>query len=469
MSYSQPLNATGKSFRPRALAAALALTPLLAIAGNAHAQSDDRIAELERQLQALQQQLEEHKQEQQKINEQVVPAKGGVVATTNGRTLTFKSTDGDFSFNVGGRLQADAGFYDENRNAFGDGTDIRRLFLDVRGTVGQHWNYRYQYDFARSAGADSNKRGIRDAWIQYTGFGPHLVTVGNFKAPLGLEHLQSGLGTTFIERGVTDLFSPDRRLGIGYSTSGSNWSTAWGVFGERAEGAASGADGDEGWDVNGRFTLAPVNDGTNIVHLGIAGRFHKPEDSTTELRFSSRPESNVNAARVVDTGTVQGVDDFYSIGLEAGAVFGPFSVQSEYIGTRLNRSGTSPAGLGYDNADLNAWYVYASYTLTGEPRTYRADTGVFDRPRVANPVGKGGIGAWEVALRYSSADLTDADVLGGELENLTFGLNWYALDNLRFSANYIHVLDVKHTAGGPAYALDGLDLNALLVRAQIDF
>lgn len=459
-----------KAFRPRALAAALALAPLVAIASNAQAQGDDRIAELERQLRALQQQLEEHKQEQQKINEQVLPAKGGVVATTNGRSLTFKSTDGDFSFNVGGRLQADAAFYDENRDAFGDGTHIRRLFLDVRGTVGENWNYRYQYDFARQGGSDSGSRGIRDAWIQYTGLGPHLITVGNFKAPLGLEHLQSGLGTTFIERGVTDLFSPDRRLGVGYSTSGSNWSTAWGVFGERAEGTASGADGDEGWDVNGRFTFAPVNDGTNIVHLGIAGRFHKPEDSFTELRFSSRPEVNVNAARVVDTGTVQGVDEFYSLGLEAGAVFGPFSVQGEYIGTRLSRSGSHPiTGNRYDNADLNAWYVYASYTLTGEPRTYRVNTGVFDRPRVASPVGKGGIGAWEVALRYSSADLTDADVLGGELENLTFGLNWYALDNLRFSANYIHVLDVKQTAGAPAYALDGLDLDALVLRAQIDF
>lgn len=68
-------------------------------------------------------------------------------------------------------------------------------------------------------------------------------------------------------------------------------------------------------------------------------------------------------------------------------------------------------------------------------------------------------------MRYSSADLTDGSVIGGELENLTLGLNWYALDNLRFSANYTHVLDVDR----PGHALDGLDLNALTVRAQIDF
>ncbi|MCK9563508.1 MAG: OprO/OprP family phosphate-selective porin [Bacteroidales bacterium] len=451
-------------FKKKALAVGvIALLPLLGHAKGLDSDADERIQRLEQQVQLLLQELEQQKaalgKQQEQIQETVAQPKSNVVATTNGRSLVFKSVDDDFSFQVGGRLQADAAFHDASGGTdFGDGTAIRRLFLDVRGTVGENWNYRYQYDFARPGGSDSGSRGVRDAWIQYTGFGPHQITLGNFKAPLGLEHLASGLATTFIERGVTDLFSPDRRLGIGYNTSGSNWSTALGVFGERAEGDV-GAEGDEGWDLNGRFTFAPVNDANNILHLGIAGRFHKPEDSTNELRFSSRPETNVTGVRVVDTGVIAGVDDFYSLGLEAGAVFGPFSVQGEYIGTKLNRQ----SGLG--DVDLNAWYAYASYTLTGEPRTYRASTGVFDRPRVSNPVGQGGLGAWEVALRYSSADLSDANVIGGELENLTLGLNWYALDNLRFSANYTHVLDVDRA--GNLY--DGLDLNTLTVRAQIDF
>ncbi len=450
------------NFTKKALAVAVLTTLPFAAQAKLDSDADERIQRLEHQVRILRQELEQQRaalgKQQQQLEESTVPAKGAVLATTNGRALSFKSVDNDFSFQVGGRLQADAAFHDASGADFGDGTNIRRLFLDVRGTVGQHWNYRYQYDFARPGGSDSGARGIRDAWIQYTGLGKHQITLGNFKAPLGLEHLQSGLGTTFIERGVTDLFSPDRRLGIGYNTSGSNWSTALGVFGERAEGDV-GAEGDEGWDLNGRFTFAPLNEANSILHLGIAGRFHKPEDSTNELRFSSRPETNVTGVRIVDTGVIPGVDDFYSIGLEAGWVAGPFSLQGEYIGTRLKR------GSGLDNVDLNAWYVHGSYTLTGEPRTYRASTGVFDRPRVSSPVGKGGIGAWEVALRYSSADLSDANIVGGEFENLTLGLNWYALDNLRFSANYTHVLDVDR----PGSIYDGLDLNTLTLRAQIDF
>ncbi len=438
------------SFPAWVLLGGLAAAP--ALAGTA-AQADARLTQLEEELQALQQRLA--------VQEQQLQARAGatVATTTNGRNLSFRTADGDYAFQVGGRLQVDAAVHDAGSGTdFSDGTAIRRLFLDVRGTFSEHWRYRYQYDFVRPGGSDRGARGVRDAWLQYTGFGPHLVTVGNFKAPLGLEHLSSGLGTTFIERGLTDLFSPDRRLGVGVSSSGANWSGAWGVFGERAEGVV-GTEGDEGWDLNGRFSLAPLNSGGQVLHFGVASRLHKPRDSTNELRFSSRPETNVTGVRVIDTGVVAGVDDFYSFGLEAGLVLGAFSAQGEYIATKLNRSS------GLSDADLSAWYIYASYTLTGEPRRYQSQTGTFDRPRVANPVGKGGKGSWEVAARFSSADLNDADIQGGRFDNLTLGLNWYAVDNLRFSANYTQALKLDR-AGSP---YDDLSLKALTARAQVDF
>jgi phosphate-selective porin OprO/OprP len=47
-----------------------------------------------------------------------------------------------------------------------------------------------------------------------------------------------------------------------------------------------------------------------------------------------------------------------------------------------------------------------------------------------------------MALRYSTVDLTDADIDGGEAYAVTLGLNWYATPTLRFSANYVDVLEV---------------------------
>ncbi|MDR6306728.1 phosphate-selective porin [Nitrobacter vulgaris] len=50
----------------------------------------------------------------------------------------------------------------------------------------------------------------------------------------------------------------------------------------------------------------------------------------------------------------------------------------------------------------------------------------------------GGIGAWEIAARYSYMDLNDNLVFGGKQNNVTVGLNWYLNDNMRVMFNWIH-------------------------------
>lgn len=174
------------------------------------------------------------------------------------------------------------------------------------------------------------------------------------------------------------------------------------------------------------------------------------------MRFRERPEVRVDGARLVDTGNIAGVDDSQSYGLEFAGVYGPFSVQSEFIQTKLKRDGAS-------DLDFDGWYAYASYFLTGESRAYK--NGIFDRTKPKSPVGKGGYGAWEVAARYSTLDLNDDTVTGGELDNVTLGVNWYATDNIRFAANYVNVLDVDR----PGNANDDLDGDIFAVRAQVDF
>ncbi|MEE8159192.1 MAG: porin, partial [Dehalococcoidia bacterium] len=49
----------------------------------------------------------------------------------------------------------------------------------------------------------------------------------------------------------------------------------------------------------------------------------------------------------------------------------------------------------------------------------------------------GGLGAWEVAARYSNLDLNDASIGGGKMHNLTFGLNWYLNPNVRWMVNAV--------------------------------
>ena len=55
-------------------------------------------------------------------------------------------------------------------------------------------------------------------------------------------------------------------------------------------------------------------------------------------------------------------------------------------------------------------------------------------------------GVWEVAARFSTVDLTDGDVRGGEVRDLTLGVNWYlnSTSKLKFNWIYSRVEDTGH-------------------------
>ncbi len=88
---------------------------------------------------------------------------------------------------------------------------------------------------------------------------------------------------------------------------------------------------------------------------------------------------------------------------------------------------------------FHTFYVSGSYALTGEMRQYRHDLGTIRRirPRHEFRDGSGGLGAFEVAFRYSRIDLNDRDIAGGTLNDLTFAFNWYPTYPTRVSFNMI--------------------------------
>ena len=113
---------------------------------------------------------------------------------------------------------------------------------------------------------------------------------------------------------------------------------------------------------------------------------------------------------------------------------------------------------GKKDADFKGWYIYGSYVLTGESRVWDMPSATYSRP---SPKNAGG--AWEVALRFDQLDLDDtgAAISGGEMQTTTLGLNWYPVNNVRFSANAIQVSSKK------AGAED--NPNILQMRAQVAF
>lgn len=436
----------------------LAITATLAL-GAAHAADTPpadlesmqrRLEQLETLVGTLRSELDAERSARQKMESATV-----IRPVSDGKSLKMQSPSGDFSFQVGGRIDVDAAHYKEDKQALGDGTDFRRARMYMRGTLARDFDYLFEYEFADST---VRNKGITDAWLRYKGWAPALITMGNFKEPFGMEQLTSDNTTLFLERGVNDVLTPGRAIGIEARTAGSQWSAAAGLFGEKPDSDVD-KEGDEGWDMAARATYAPLLTPDAIVHLGAGVRRHQPEDSTNALRFRSRPESNITGVYLVDTGVLANTDDFVSTNGELAGLWGPVTFQSEYMHTALDRNGPAK------NADFSGWYAQMAWLLTGERRPYKVAEGVFDRVQPLGSVGLGGIGAWELASRLSEVDLSDRDVVGGRERNLTMAINWYLTSNIRLMLNYIRVLELDRSGN----AADGDEPSIWGARMHVDF
>lgn len=372
-----------------------------------------------------------------------------VVISTKGK-LQFESADKDFKLRLGGRIMLDGAVYNEDKTPLGNQAEVRRARLYMSGTLWRAWQFKTQFDFA------GDKVSAKDVYLKYTGFKPATITVGHFKEPFSLEGSTSSRYVTFMERSLIDIFSPVHSLGLGLNTNGSNWSAAGGLFADGVDdNEPTGID--ESYALTGRFTYAPILAETNVLHFGASASHRELSEGNNSLKLGARPEAHTADQKLVSTGTLNNVDSINRYNLEAAWVQGPLSIQGQYMKFDVSRN------TGLSDLSFDGYYVEGSWFLTGESRVYNHKKGVFGYPKVKSIAGMGGIGAWQLALRFSSLDLTDGAVIGGEEQNLTAGLNWYATPNMRFTANYTKVLDVDR----PGSIHDGDEPSLFQVRAQV--
>ncbi len=375
----------------------------------------------------------------------------GLVLDTGSSALKLKSADGNFKFQVGGRVMVDAAYYDEDVTPLGSGAELRRARLFAKGTVYHDWFYKAQVDFA------GNEVSLKDFYLGYSGLGAMNITLGNQKEPFSLEELTSSKYITFMERGLPNAYAPGRNTGIAIGTKADRWGLEAGYYWAGVEN--SNSPDKDSTSVTGRLHFAPVLSDSSVVHIGGAASYRKANGDDT-VRFRERPESHVTSTRLVDTGDIADYDSQTLYNFEAATVFGPFSLQGEYTKTNVDNGGEDPS---YDG-----WYVYGSWFITGEHRPYKGSNGTFGRVKPKSVVGKGGHGAWEVAARYSSINLDDSGIEGGEESNVTLGLNWYATPNIRFMGNYIYARTDPTSV--EKYPDSGDEkVNIFQVRGQIDF
>ncbi|MFP5356905.1 MAG: OprO/OprP family phosphate-selective porin [Gammaproteobacteria bacterium] len=341
--------------------------------------------------------------------------------------LTIKTEDGRFEGKLGGRIHFDGNLIDgdENGRSDADISDVffRRARLTLSGKA-YGWEYKFEQDFAGGAPSE------RDLYIA-TKFGPGKVYLGQFKHYNGMEEMTSSNEITFMERPYVQAnFFGNQQFGMGLGYKGGIGKAgtyAFSVQNSKVDG--DGNNSNEDLYTSARLTYAPLLADASVVHLGLS---YANENINTE-RFTGNPPVSAGdtggainiqyAGRSV--GSVSLLNNYNEatfVGLEAATVQGPFYLQAEYA------LGKADFLAGNPSQDTAAYYVQASWHVTGESKPYKS--GVFKSVKPA----KAG-GAVELKARYEFAE--NKDRVDAEVEAFTVGANWYVNPNVRFMLEYI--------------------------------
>ncbi|MCL4218842.1 MAG: hypothetical protein KJ052_17805, partial [Candidatus Hydrogenedentes bacterium] len=391
-----------------------------------------QVYELNKQLRQLEVQLEEDKKTEAEKAKQLPKIK------VDSDGLAIGSADGAFQLRVRARAGYDIAWFDQDDElvrAVGDeqdGTGFRFARIRLQGKLYDDFNFLTEYDFAGESGEDTPK--FRDVYLEYTaipyGGGREMsFRAGHYREPFSLEELTPIPYRTFVERSLANVFVPSRNAGLQLSDAllgepkKERLTWAVGAFKDTDDWpSGNDSDEDQGYQITGRVTGLPwySDDGRKLLHLGVAYSLRNPDGA--RVNYGVRPESRLAQFRYIDPDNLPQsfrlrdarADDVDLLGLEAATVLGPFSLQGEYI--RSDVETTFGGDLAFDG-----YYVQASYFLTGENRPYRNDRGSFDRvipERNFNWKMRDGWGAWEVTARYSSVDLSDRPIWGGEQDSI---------------------------------------------------
>lgn len=400
------------------------------------------------------------------------------------------------SVTINGVFQADGVAFnqtEESRQAYGrieSGADIRRARLSAKGAVTDRMDYFLQLDFAFFGHPT-----FADVWVDFKEAGPlGTVRIGQWKQPFGLETVSSFRYTTFMERSSTfQAFAPFRHLGVGFYDHAEDLNSTWALSylrtGQDQFAGSLSTDGGNG--LAGRYTRLLFYDdecGDDYLHLGAGYFLNAPPNG--RIRYRSIPEIYVGEFVVpagepigtsgqpipdvangtpffVDTGALTDTSLTQTLGSETLWVRGPWSWQTEAMGSFVD---TASVGNGF----LYGAYTQVGYFLTGEHRPYDRVSGTIDRVEPFSPLTRGssGLGAWELAARWSYLDLTDREINGGGMQNFTFGMNWYVNRNCKCVFNYVHSwAESRPLRNGSFIGGDSIDsqTDAFAVRCQVDF
>ena len=345
-----------------------------------------------------------------------------------------------------------------------EGGEIRGLRVGAVGTLNMFdrpWVYTI-FGATNAFDKGFNEEGLDNfSWFDWRLDVPFIadtvLSIGKQKEPISGERVQSMIYNHMHERtAVADALMPSRNVGIVWNGAGALPYSTWavGVFNDWF-------DADQDFDDSatqyiGRATWAPLrtDDDSSLLHVGLGYRYSNAKEG---FRFRTEPEFNQSPA-FVDTGfgTATGMlpaDNLQTWNAELSWRRGPFWIASEYTSTAVDNPDLA-------NPDFDGYWIAGSWVLTGEMRPYNKKSGTFGSVPIAKTVYQGGKGAWEATARWSTIDLGDGLVEGGEMDIASLGLSWWLTPFFSVGMNYRYIWNTRLGVEGTS---SGLNTRVLLL------
>jgi phosphate-selective porin OprO/OprP len=453
-----------KPFRLRTMAGLLLAGSLIVASSAAFAQDDvtqirEQVEELDQKIRVL--------QRLQEIDKEKAVAKAGDTARAFAGNSGFglRSADGASEIRLRGLLQADSRWYGNSEvGSTADTFTLRRVRPIFEGKFAGIYGFRITPEFA------GNATGLQDAYVDGNFSGPFRVRIGKFKAPFGLERLQSGASLAFNERAFPTNLAPNRDNGVQ-------------IFGELPAGVieyqlallngvvdnGSGiSDNNGGKDFVGRVFAHPFrnSDWDYAKGLGIGVAYSRGSQRGTA--GSSSLPTFLSPGQQTFASYVAGAfanGDRERISPQFYYYYGAFGVLGEYAVSRQEVA----LGAAVSEIKNDAFQVQLSWVAFGGDASYRGVT-----PRENFDWSNGAWGALELVARYSELELDDAAFSAGLLnlnssarkaQDAGVGVNWYLNQRVKLQLNY----DQTSFERGAAAGADRIDEKVLFTRVQVAY
>lgn len=428
-----------------ALLAATALS--ITAATPAAAQS---VEDLQKQINMLQKQIEKLAKSQEKA--QATEAK---VDKASDPAFGFKLANGN-AVNITGRMISDYAIAsDKNDTSDVNAADIRSIQFGVKGKAFKKIGYAFVGEFA------DNKTSVQDAYIQYLGEG-FKVTVGNSKEPIMQDPQGSPKNLAVMEQSaMSKAAGVTRQVGIAVGFGGDNWGWNTGIYRgtiSNHDDAVTTLDGET--HKVGTFTFASrasYGGKTSNGTWGVGGSFRE-RDGNFAGAYSHKAQAFNHMTGTYINGAKSKKDTL--VGLDLAYQTGPFHAAAEWAEITA-KDAASDGG----NAKITGGYIEVGYMITGESRTYNFKGGKWNRPKINNPIHKGGMGGLQAVARYDVIDATGHGVYGGEQDTWVLGLTWFLNNKTRMMANYSN--SSISNVGAPDMGKNSV--NALGLRMMVDW